>query len=142
VYVESESKKVGNVAVPEALILAMRASPCIDLKLSDVERVALLLEDYDWFVQDPAFFCDRLEALTELRGKAVVASWQATVLAGRIPEVVRELLVSHYDPMYCASIQRNFCQYPQALQITATDRTPASMDALAMDLIAAEMHLA
>ncbi len=72
VYVESESKKVGNVSVPEALILAMRASPCIDLRLADDERVALLLEDYDWFVKDPGFFCERLATLTQLRGHAVV----------------------------------------------------------------------
>jgi hypothetical protein len=72
VFVESESKKVGNVAVPEALILAMRASACIHLELADEERVALLLEDYDWFVQQPEFFCDRLSALTELREEAGV----------------------------------------------------------------------
>ncbi|MBU4322207.1 MAG: tRNA 2-selenouridine(34) synthase MnmH, partial [Gammaproteobacteria bacterium] len=85
VYIESESKKVGNVRVPDALIDAMRASPCIDLQLSDGERVALLLEDYDFFVQDSAHFCQRLEALTELRGKAVVEGWIAQVQAGQTP---------------------------------------------------------
>ena len=46
VFVESESKKVGNVAVPEALIARMRESECIRLELADDERVALLMEDY------------------------------------------------------------------------------------------------
>ncbi|MEY4654225.1 MAG: hypothetical protein RI884_2806, partial [Pseudomonadota bacterium] len=41
VYVESESKKVGNVTVPDALIQAMRASTCLNLQLDDEERVAL-----------------------------------------------------------------------------------------------------
>ncbi len=50
VYVESESKKVGNVAVPDGLIAAMRASPCLQIELAEDERVALLLEDY-------AFLC-------------------------------------------------------------------------------------
>ncbi len=136
VYVESESKKVGNVSVPEALILAMRASPCIDLRLDDEERVALLMEDYDWFVKDPDFFCDRLATLTELRGHAVVDGWQARARAGRTPEVVRELLVQHYDPMYAASIRRNFTQYPQALVQAVADRTPASMARAATQLLA------
>ena len=39
VFVEAESKKVGNVAVPQALMDAMRQSPCIDLQLSDDDRV-------------------------------------------------------------------------------------------------------
>lgn len=136
VYVESESKKVGNVSVHEALILAMRASPCIDLRLSDEERVALLLEDYDWFVKDPAFFCDRLATLTELRGHAVVDGWQAQVHAGHTPDVVRELLVQHYDPMYAASIRRNFKQYAQAHVQEVADRSPASMRQAAAQLLA------
>lgn len=137
VYVESESKKVGNVTVPEGLILAMRASPCIDLRLSEDERVALLLEDYDWFVQQPEFFCERLAALTQLRGHEVVGSWQERVRAGRTPEVVRELLVQHYDPTYAASIERNFKQWDQALAVTASDRSMAAMNAVARQLLQA-----
>jgi tRNA 2-selenouridine synthase len=136
VYVESESKKVGNVTVPDALIQAMRASTCLNLQLDDEERVALLLEDYDWFVHQPEFFCERLAALTELRGKEVVQGWQAQVRAGRTPDVVRELLVRHYDPMYAASIQRNFKQWGQAQPVHAEGRSPAAMDELARRLLA------
>ena len=136
VYVESESKKVGNVSVPEALIHAMRASECLNLQLDDEERVALLLEDYDWFVQRPEFFCERLTALAELRGKEVVQGWHDRVRAGRTPEVVRELLVQHYDPMYAASIQRNFKRWGQAQILHARDRSPAAMDDLARTLTA------
>lgn len=135
VFVESESKKVGNLRVPDALMDAMRESPCIDLQLPDDERVALLLEDYDFFVKDPDFFCRRLEALTELRGKAVVGDWIGKVRAGRTPEVVLELLVQHYDPLYTASIQRNFSQYANAVACALPDRSPAAMAARARDLV-------
>jgi tRNA 2-selenouridine synthase len=135
IYVESESKKVGNVAVPEALILAMRASDCIHLRLSDDERVALLLEDYDWFVQDPEFFCERLAALTQLRGRAKVEQWQAQVRAGQTAQVVRELLALHYDPTYEASIRRNFMRWEQAETVQARDRSMAAMDEVARDLV-------
>jgi tRNA 2-selenouridine synthase len=56
------------------------------------------------------------------------------VRAGRTPEVVRELLVQHYDPMYAASIQRNFKQWGQAMPICARDRSAEAMDALAVQL--------
>ncbi len=135
VFVESESKKVGNVSVPEALILAMRASPCIDLQLASEERVALLLEDYRWFVERPEFFCDRLSALVELRGREVVEAWQAKIRAGRTPEVVQELLTLHYDPTYAASIRRNFAQWPQAVQVQARDRSALAMGELARSLL-------
>ncbi len=135
VFVESESKKVGNLRVPDALMDAMRASPCIDLQLSDAERVALLLEDYDFFVQDPEHFCQRLQALTELRGREVVSGWVDRVRAGHTPEVVLELLLQHYDPMYAASIRRNFVQYGQARVQTLADRSGASMQAAARELL-------
>lgn len=138
VFVESESRKVGNLAVPDALIERMRASACLRLELSDDERVALLLEDYDFFVQDQALFCERLEALAQLRGKAVVQGWQAKVAAGQTEDVVRELLGKHYDPGYASSIARNFSRYAEARTIAPADRSPAAMTELAREILQSE----
>jgi tRNA 2-selenouridine synthase len=135
VFVESESRKVGNVAVPEALIERMRASECLRLELADEERVGLLLEEYDFFVRDPALFSQRLAALAELRGKAVVREWQDEVAAGRIENVVRELLFKHYDPGYAASIRRNFTRYEAAPVIAPRDRSVAAMEEVAAQLV-------
>lgn len=136
VYVESESKKVGNVAVPESLIEAMRASSCLRLDLPDDERVRLLLEDYAFFSTDTDLFCRRLDALVQLRGREQVQAWQAQVRAGEIEPVVRELLVKHYDPGYASSTARNFARFGQAQAIAPRDRTPESMRALAQELVA------
>jgi tRNA 2-selenouridine synthase len=134
VYIESESRKVGNLAVPESLIMAMRASPCYKLELADDERVLLLMEDYDFFVKDPALFCKRLDALVAIRGKQVVEEWQSLIMSGDIEKVVRDLLITHYDPTYFASMQRNFDQIDQAQVISATDRSHQSMTLLAQAL--------
>ncbi|TNF54485.1 MAG: tRNA 2-selenouridine(34) synthase MnmH [Burkholderiales bacterium] len=135
VFVESESKKVGNLRVPDALIEAMRASPCIDLQLPDEERVALLMEDYDFFVKDPDFFCRRLEALTELRGKMTVGSWVTDVREGRTAEVVMDLLRRHYDPTYAASIRRNFVRYGEATPLFMPDRSSGAFETAARQLL-------
>ena len=136
VFIESESKKVGNVAVPDALVQAMRASPCLRLELAQDQRVALLMEDYEFFISDPALFCDRLAALTTLRGKGVVERWQAQVRAGDLEPVVRALLQMHYDPGYLASIERNFSLYAQAQPITPRDRSAQAMAGLAQAILA------
>lgn len=135
VFVESESKKVGNVAVPVALIEAMRASPCLNLVLPDPERVALLMEDYDFFVRDTAFFCERLQVLVTFRGQAVVEGWQAQVQAGAIETVVQELLTQHYDPVYVESMRRNFQQFETAQTIAPEDHSAGAMARLASQLI-------
>ncbi len=136
VFIESESKKVGNLTVPADLIAAMRASPCLDLQLPLDERVTLLLEDYDCFVQDPELFCERLDALKELRSKAVVDAWKAQVRAGQTEPVVRELLALHYDPGYADSMQRNFACYASAQPLVAADRHGATLARLAAELVA------
>ncbi len=135
VYIESESKKVGNVAIPEGLITAMRSSPCLQIELSEDNRVALLLEDYDFFVQDIEFFCERLAALTQARGKDVVADWQARSRSGDVASVVSELLVKHYDPMYLQSMKRNFDLYGEALTLRPAGHSEAAMETLAREMV-------
>ena len=135
VYIESESKKVGNVAIPEGLITAMRAAPCLQLDLNEDERVALLLEDYDFFVQDITYFCDRLGALTQARGKEVVTGWQTRARSGDVASVVRQLLVDHYDPVYLQSMKRNFAQYPARKSIAPANRSVEAMRLLAQEML-------
>lgn len=111
VWAESESKKVGNVSIPEVLMRTMRASPCARVEMSIQERVKLLLEDYAFFVQDPDLFCKRLDVLRDLRGHALIDQWQAQVRAGDVAAVVHDLLELHYDPGYLSSTRRNFQQF-------------------------------
>ena len=123
VYVESESKKVGDLAVPEGLMACMRAAPCLDLQLPFDERVALLLEDYEFFVHNRDALAERLGALTALRGKVMVQRWQSLAQAGDFDAVVRELLEHHYDPGYAGSMVRNFSSYANATALPASDRS-------------------
>ena len=135
VYIESESKKVGNVAIPEGLIDVMRRARCLQIVMPEDERVALLLEDYDFFVKDIEFFCERLGALTQARGKDVVHGWQARSRSGDLASVVRELLVDHYDPVYLQSMKRNFDQYPQAGVLRPRDHSVQAMQELARSMV-------
>jgi len=136
VFVESESKKVGNVSVSTAMIDAMRQGLCLDLQLSDAERVALLLEDYDYLVQDVDYFCDRLSVLTALRGRSVVEGWQAQARSGQMAAVVQDLLTRHYDPAYLQSMQRNFVQFKNSKTIAPHDRSMGAMADLAGQICA------
>jgi tRNA 2-selenouridine synthase len=135
VYVEAESKKVGNLTVPAELMVAMRASPCLRLDLSLNNRVNLLLEDYAFFTQDRALFTDRLERLVALRGHAVVQGWQERIERGEMREVVTELLSGHYDPGYETSTGNNFVHYPQAPLIAPASHSMADMQALAHQML-------
>ena len=137
VFVESESKKVGDLRVPPALIERMRAAACLRLELPLAARVALLIEDYDFFVTDTAAFCERLDALRALRGNEVVNAWQEAARAGHTPEVVRDLLVNHYDPIYAQSMKRNYTGSELPQLWLEWDGRATGLDAAARSAIAA-----
>ncbi len=133
-YVEGESRTIGRLRLPETLLERMRASDCVQLQMSVPSRVAFLLGDYAHFVSDIDSFCGRLDALKELRGAAVVAQWQALARGGQVGQVVQDLLVLHYDPVYTKSMVRNFQRLDQAQVVELADASTASLQAAARSL--------
>jgi tRNA 2-selenouridine synthase len=127
VFVESESRTIGRLRVPEALLQRMRAAPCLHLHMPEPARVDLLLEDYAHFAAEPALLAQRLDTLREVRGHAVIDAWQATLAAGGVREVVQALLHEHYDPVYMRSMGRNFADFGRAAALELPDGSAASM---------------
>ena len=111
VLVESESKKVGGVHIPDALMEKIRNGACIELRSSTQTRVSWLIREYHHFLTDTDNFKRKLALLTAHYGKVQIAKWNEAIDAGNFPELVEELLVKHYDPSYQSSIVRNFPQY-------------------------------
>ena len=134
VFVESESKKVGNLRVPDAVMEKMRQSPCVSLTLSRPNRVRLLMEDYQHFTDSPATLNTQLDCLVKLHGREKIDGWKAMADGGQMPALVDHLLVDHYDPAYLRSIDRNFIQFDQAEVLELHDIA-------ADDFLAAARHL-
>ncbi len=136
VYVEGESKKIGQLQVPEALIGAMRAAECVLLEASATTRVALLMDEYRHFFGDPAALGTQLDCLVQLHGRARVGEWKALAARGAWEELVARLLDEHYDPAYRRSAQRNFARLPQAAVFKVADTGEQSFARLARELTA------
>ncbi|MGZ8290868.1 MAG: tRNA 2-selenouridine(34) synthase MnmH [Telluria sp.] len=121
VFAESESKKVGQLRVPDAVMQKMRQSPCVSLSLSRENRVRLLMEDYEHFTVSPGTLNAQLDCLVKLHGREKIDSWHAMANEGRMPELVGELLAEHYDPAYLKSIGRNFVEFDKAELVELAD---------------------
>ncbi len=138
VYVESESKKIGDLRVPENLIQRMRASPCIRVDLSVANRVRLLIEDYPHLVSDTGLLGRQLAHLAPLHGNERIRDWMTLADAGKTEALVEALLVEHYDPAYLRSIERNFTGYLDARVLSLEGIAESDFAAAADALIAAE----
>lgn len=137
IFVESESKKVGSLRVPETLIDRIRASQCTAVTLSRDNRVRLLMEDYDHFVRNPALLNEQLSRLVALHGHAKIAHWHELALSGQMEILVNELLADHYDPLYLRSIHRNFIHAEHAHPLELPDIGETDFRAAAQKLMAA-----
>ena len=114
VFVEAESKKIGLINTPEALLQKMRASDCLLLEAPVAARVQLLMEDYQHFLGDPALLTRRLAPLLPLHGRETLDHWQMLAEQGNWTALVEELLTRHYDPAYRRSTSSNFVHLNRA----------------------------
>ena len=137
VFVESESKKIGALRVPDALLTAMHASPCIRLEVPLAARVQLLTEDYVHFLHDPETIKRQLGFLANLRGHETVTAWQELASRQAWPELVAALLEQHYDPAYFKSLARNYAPSPADQTFHAEDLSAEGVQRLARAILAA-----
>jgi tRNA 2-selenouridine synthase len=139
VYVESESRKIGNLRVPEKLMDKVRASDCVHLQTSIADRVALLIEDYPHLVADSTLLGSQLDHLVALHGHAKISTWRNMAQTGEISRLVEELLTQHYDPAYLRSIERNFRGYAQARSLTLEDISGGAFVKATQELLVDEL---
>ena len=137
VFVERESRRIGKLQLPDAMHERLRqgARPYV-VEMDLQARIRLLSEDYAFFMHDVESLCERLQALTELRGKAAVARWQSLARAGEWPTLLTELMQLHYDPLYDHALKSaHEDQVPEP--IVLPDGDPATLARAARDLIQA-----
>jgi tRNA 2-selenouridine synthase len=114
VWVESESKKIGAIQLPLALMQAIRSARVFNVVAPMPERVQLWRQDYSHFERDPDALMERLRHLRPLIGGEEFAHWQDLVNQRRMPELFERLMQAHYDPAYARSIGKNFPQGGQS----------------------------
>lgn len=131
VYVESESKKIGVLRVPEPVIAAMWAGTPLVLDAPLAVRVGLLKEDYAHFLQNHELLATQLNCLVDLHGRDVIANWNALACDQRWDELTEALLLRHYDPSYTRAITRHYPALDQAPVVTASDASRETYQHLA-----------
>jgi len=135
IFVEAESRKIGVLQVPEALIAAMRAAPCLKIEAPRPARADFLLSDYDYFLKHPAWLAQQLGHLRGLQSGATLAQWKKQIEAGDFRTLVDELLEKHYDPLYQRSQDKNY-RYADATVFAADSLAPDAIEDIARRIMA------
>ena len=135
VYVEAESRKIGQISLPTSLLERLRASPCTEIVASPEARLAYLLRDYAYLGDDGPRLAETLGQLHGLQANETIARWQAWAVAGELGPLFGELMALHYDPLYTRSQNGHYLRLKDACQVEA-----ASLEEAALASVAAEIR--
>jgi tRNA 2-selenouridine synthase len=138
VFVEAESRRIGSVQLPDALVAAIRAAPCLRIDASRTARVDFLLRDYAYFLQRPNWLAEQLGRLRGLQSNETLAHWLSLVEQHEFATLVADLLEAHYDPLYQRSQAKNYTDYEEAHRHATDDLSPDGIRRLAAEILATE----
>ncbi|GAB3759106.1 tRNA 2-selenouridine(34) synthase MnmH [Ramlibacter monticola] len=108
VWLEAESKKIGNLQLPEALHAAMHSVAPLRVSAPMHERVRLLREDYAHFAANPLAMVEKLAPLKPLVGGEELALWHSLAAAKQVDALFERVMRKHYDPCYERSTSRSY----------------------------------
>jgi len=135
VYVESESRKIGQISLPTPLLERLRASPCVEIVASPEVRLAYLLRDYAYLGEDRQRLAETMGQLHGLQANETIARWQAWALAGALSPLFAELMALHYDPLYARSQNGNYQRLKEAVHVEAASLEEAALPLLAQEIV-------
>lgn len=115
VFIEAESRRIGQITLPSALLDAFHAGRCVRVGTPLPIRVKFLLEDYGHLFDTPQYFKDQLARLVGLHSRQTVEHWHELVGANERERLFTELVERHYDPAYARSSLRSFGNIDHAL---------------------------
>ncbi|OQA33543.1 MAG: tRNA 2-selenouridine synthase [Betaproteobacteria bacterium ADurb.Bin341] len=140
VYTEAESRRIGAVALPNALHAALAQAPCLKIVAPLQARVDFLVEDYAWVSRAPELLRDRLLRLRDMHSRETLQSWLELAEAGSYAQLAAELLAQHYDPLYQRSQTRQFSQFANAPEFEVLRLDAVSLQKLAAAILAGNLE--
>jgi tRNA 2-selenouridine synthase len=117
VFVEAESRRIGHITLPAALLDTFHRGVCVEVRTSREDRAAFLLHDYAHLFDHPESFKEQLSKLIGLHSRERVNGWHRLIDEGKSAELARELIDLHYDPAYARSSGEHFSQLQHATPI-------------------------
>lgn len=104
VLAESESKRIGDLYLPECIYESLVNGEHILIETSMENRVKIIMEDYANASKEELSACTmRLQRYVD---KALVDKYLAMIEEGQIAELSEILMSDYYDPLYLKSITK------------------------------------
>ncbi len=106
IVLEGESRKIGDLHIPNNLLEKMHSSPGIRIEASIERRINILLKEYDSYNLEPEKIIPIINSISGRLGKKNVAALIELFEKGDMYEFTELLLEKYYDPLYRHSLEK------------------------------------
>ncbi|MBK5241379.1 tRNA 2-selenouridine(34) synthase MnmH [Clostridium sp.] len=117
VFLEAESKRIGNATIPDFIFQKMKTGIHIFVEADIAFRVDLIVNEYTKYKNCNEEIIECLKRLEKYIGVKNIDRYSELVLKSEYDEVVSELMIKHYDPMYTHGSDK----YEYALKLQVVD---------------------
>lgn len=117
VFIEAESKRIGNTTIPDFVFEKMKAGIHIFVDADIHFRTELIIKEYTKCENCNQEIIDCLKRLEKYIGETNLERYTELVLNSEYEMVVSELMIKHYDPMYTHGSNK----YDYALKVEVVD---------------------
>lgn len=107
-FIESESKKIGKLSIPDILLKKIRNSPCIQIEIPIDSRVENIKENYKYFIDNPDELLTRLKKIKQYIGIENLNNWTKLINHYEWDAFIEQMITSYYDPLYNKSLNQNY----------------------------------
>lgn len=117
VFVEAESKRIGNIFIPDYIFESMKKGIHINLTADIDFRAKLLIDEYTAYENSDAEIQSALNNLNKYIGEKNWERYQAMLVSQNYIELAVELMKKYYDPMY----ENESRKYDYSLELKVED---------------------
>ncbi|KAK3612358.1 hypothetical protein CHS0354_011079 [Potamilus streckersoni] len=107
VWLESESRSIGCIEIPSNLFEKMCRAERFKINVPLDERVTYSIRTYPHWCHEPEALKNTLSKLLKYHGLQKINLWMELIDKRKWEDLVRELLINHYDPAYTNSQRKN-----------------------------------
>lgn len=138
---EGESRHIGRVALPVRVYQALQVETSIWMQVCLETRVRNILADYPALDRLKEGFIQPIRALKDKLGKETMNCHLQLLEDGRWSDLVRELMVNYYDPLYRHTLPERRIELDLEPEDTALIRIQAAIAEVAGEFAAARQAL-
>lgn len=128
ILAEGESRHIGRVALPAEVYRALQVETSIWLSAPLEARVANILADYPAVDKLKEDFSLPIRALKDKLGKETMNHYLALLDESKWSELVRELMVNYYDPLYRHTLPERRIEVDLQPQETVLNRLAVAVE--------------